>query len=149
MASRLPFGRRGWKGDSSCSQHSERHGDEHVAGLEAAAVREHVHVRARVVDLRDLVAEEDVGTLGQPVGDLGVALGEHPVVPREAETLVVLEEGDVGARARPFVLEIGSGDERQAAAVIGVVALAGGEGLFDRQHGLFWPSFCLAATKSR
>ena len=56
-------------------------------------------------------------------------------MPREAETLVVLEEGDVGAWARPFVLEIGSRDERQAAAVIGVVALAGGEALLDRQHG--------------
>ena len=94
-------------------------------------------MRARIVDLLDLVAEEDVGTLGQPVGDLGVALGEHAVVPRKAETLVVLEEGDVGARARPFVFEIGSGDEGQAAALIGVITLAGGEDLFDLQHGLF------------
>jgi hypothetical protein len=125
------------EGDSSCLQDSQWYGDEHVGGLEAATVREHVDACARVVDLRDLMAEKDVGTLGQPVGDLGVALGEQPVVPREAETLVVLEEGDVGAWARPFVLEIGSGDERQAAAVIGVVALAGREGLFDRQHGRF------------
>ena len=73
------------------------------------------------------MTEEDVGTLGQPVGDLRVTLGEHPVVPREAKTLVVLEEGNVGAWARPFVLEIGSGDERQPAAVIRVVALAGGK----------------------
>ena len=131
------FGRLGLKRDSSCLQDSQRDGDEHVGGLEAAAVGEHVHACARVVDLRDLVAEKDVRALGQPVGDLGVALGEHAVVPREAETLVVLEEGDVGAWARPLVLEIGPGDERQAAAVIGVVALAGGEALFDRQHGRF------------
>ena len=89
---------------------------------------------ARIVDLGDLVAAEDVGALGQPVSNLGVALGKHPVVPREAETLVVLEEGDVGAWARPFVLEIGSGDEGQAAALIGVIALAGSEHLFDLQH---------------
>ena len=35
------------------------------------------------------------------------------------------------------MLEIGSGDESQAAALIGVIALAGGEHLFDLQHGLF------------
>src|SRR5947209_828383 len=82
---------------SFCLPDSQRYGDEHVGGLEATAVGEHVHARARVVDLRDLVAEEDVRTLGQPVGDLGVAPREQPVVPREAEALVVLEEGDVGA----------------------------------------------------
>ena len=120
-----------------------------MAGLEAAAVSEHVHACARIVDLRDLVVEEDVGTLGQSVSDLGVAIREHPVVPREAETLVVLEEGNFGARARPFVLEIGAGDESQAAALIGVIALARGEDLFDRQIDFSWPSFCLAATKSR
>ena len=59
IASRLLFGRRGWKAIRSCSQVSERHGDEHVAGLEAAAVGEHVHACARIVDLRDLVAEEE------------------------------------------------------------------------------------------
>ena len=95
------------------------------------------------------MTEEDVGILGQPVGDLCVTFGKHPVVPREAKTLVVLEEGNVGAWARPFVLEIGSGDERQAAAVIGVVALAGGEDLSTASIDFSWPSFCLAATKSR
>src|SRR5262245_34018279 len=102
------------EGNSSCLQHSERYGDEHMARLEAAAVGKHIHVCTGIVDLLDLVAEEDVGPLGQPVSDLGVALGKHPVVPREAETLVVFEEGNVGAWARPFVLEIGSGDEGQA-----------------------------------
>src|SRR5262249_62126909 len=97
----------------------------------AATVGEHVHVRARIVDLRDLMAKEDVGTLRQPVGNLGVAPGKHSVVPREAETLVVLKEGEVGARARPFVLEVGSGDGREAAAVIGVIALANGKELLD------------------
>jgi len=98
--------------DSSRSQYSERHGDEHVTRLEAAAIREHVHACARVVDLRDLMTEKDVGTLGQPVGDLGVSLREYPVVPSEAKTLVVLEKGDVGARSCPFVFQIGSSDER-------------------------------------
>src|SRR5262249_52548730 len=73
--------------DSSRSQHSKRYGNEHVAGLEATAVGEHVHVCARIVDLRDLVAEEDVGALGQPISNPGVALRKHPIVPRKAETL--------------------------------------------------------------
>jgi hypothetical protein len=30
------------------------------------------------------MAEQDVGTLGQPIGDLGVAFGKYSVVPREA-----------------------------------------------------------------
>ena len=60
---------------------------------------------SRIVDLCYLVAKEDVGTLGQPVSDLGIALRKHPVVTGEAEALVVLQEGNIGARARPFVLE--------------------------------------------
>src|SRR5262245_416682 len=42
------------EGDPSCLQDAQRYRDEHVGGVEAAAVGEHVDACARVVDLRDL-----------------------------------------------------------------------------------------------
>ena len=81
------------------------------------------------------MAKEDVRAFRQAVGDLAVAPGEHPVMPRETEGLVELEQGDLGARARPFVLQVGAGDEVQAAAPLGVEALGFREGFLDRQEG--------------
>jgi phytoene dehydrogenase-like protein len=79
--------------------------------------RETAEMSEMMADYLDFVAAK------QKEGQETSMLAVEATFAASHETLVVLEEGDVGAGARPFVLEIGSGDERQAAEVISVVAL--------------------------